>query len=249
MRSDPELWYVRDGNTISGPFTYGELDASRRRGELQWFHEVSHDQVIWVSASTLKQSPTDPSSEPARAWSVIGSSRGRGKPTGAVPFVGGAVTLAGVLGLVWLYQNGALGLSGKANSTEAVRRVLQADDLASKETVHAVGARETPSTYARAIGEYLALMHEVDMTDCPADFRIAFKHHLESWAELGEAVRALPEGFLEGFFVGALNGLLRGENDGGVTRMADEIKRASGAVSATFREVERIAAQYDVVPP
>ncbi len=48
-----ELWYIRDRNKVTGPFTLEQLDALRRRGQLARFHEVSQDRKTWARASTL----------------------------------------------------------------------------------------------------------------------------------------------------------------------------------------------------
>lgn len=48
-----ELWYVRDRNRVTGPFSLEQLDALRRRGQLARFHQVSQDRQTWLSATTL----------------------------------------------------------------------------------------------------------------------------------------------------------------------------------------------------
>jgi S1-C subfamily serine protease len=65
MSEDIEYWYVRDGNSVTGPFTRAELDEQRAAGTLLWSHEVSQDQIIWVSASTLP--PSGPRESPRKA--------------------------------------------------------------------------------------------------------------------------------------------------------------------------------------
>ena len=60
------------------------------------------------------------------------------------------------------------------------------------------------------------------------------------------AVKQLPDGFLEGVLMGAVNRLLRGEEDGGTGRLEGDVKRAAERVRATWEEVEKIGAKYGV---
>jgi len=48
-----ELWYVRDRNKVTGPFSPEQLHALRGRGQLARFHEVSRDRQTWSRASSL----------------------------------------------------------------------------------------------------------------------------------------------------------------------------------------------------
>ena len=244
MKQYSELWFIRDGEDVSGPFTYTQLDAKRRRGDLQWYHEVSQDRSIWVSASTLTDPSMNDDSTPRTGQKT--SSRGKsGMGKTALMGVGGVAML---LGAGWYFQGGIPGFDSQSRAA-AILQVLQENDGVSKETVTKVGIKDTPSVYAQTIEEYVSRMSDVNLSGCPADFRVAFKHHLESWLELREAVRTLPDGFLEGVFVGAINGFLFGELDGGMTRMAGNVKQASKAVKHSFQDVEKISAEYDVVFP
>jgi GYF domain 2 len=248
MNEDPDLWYIRDGTQIAGPFTRAEMNARWRRGELTWSREVSQDRLIWVSASTFGGPATEGRSRGEGPSGAPFSSANAGGRSGTVIKLGVAI-LAMVLGLVWVVRDGGLVSESRASQAAAMLRVLRENDSVSNLTVRAVGVKETPSAYTQAIASYLSRMRAVDTSDCPADFRVAYKHHLEAWEELQAAVGELPDSFLEGVFVGALNGLLRGELDGGMTRMLDSIKRASQEVRDSFREVENIAARSDVALP
>lgn len=122
-------------------------------------------------------------------------------------------------------------------------RVLEADrDLSAKRKM-VNPATSTPTQVANAIGQYCAAADRLDMSDCPAEFRVAFRHHLEAWGKVEVAVRRLPEDFLEGTLVGLVNGLT-GELDGGYSRMVGALKSAEAEVNATFQEVEKIAAKH-----
>lgn len=239
MKSGADLWYVRDGGEVTGPFTTAELAVRRRRGEIQWYHELSHDQLIWVSASA------HPEFLEAGAGPAPGPTPGtRGGRGAALAF--GAAALATAVGLAVL----TLRPGGPGNDdAAAILRVLREDEAVSRETVHAVGAHDSPSNYALAIARYVSRMRAVDTSDCPPEFRVAYKHHLDAWVELQEEVAKLPDDFLEGLFVGMINGLLRREIDGGLTRMGDAIESATKGVNATFREVETIAARHGAALP
>ena len=39
------------------------------------------------------------------------------------------------------------------------------------------------------------------MSDCPADFRVAYRHHMRAWREAELAIKQLPDGLLEGLFM------------------------------------------------
>ena len=111
------------------------------------------------------------------------------------------------------------------------------------------GIQDTPSIYAQAIEEYISRMNEVSLSECPAEFRVAYRHYLEAWQDLHDAVETLPDGILDGLLVGAINGFLFGERDFGLSRMAGSVKNASRAVKTEYRNVEAVAAGYDVALP
>ncbi len=244
MTPDSDLWYVRDGDQVSGPFTAAEVEAKRRSDDLQWFHEVSQDRLIWTSASAL----TDPVTGESRLGMTAQSSP-RGKSGSRRTAVVGVGVVAVLLGLGWFLQDGIPGLGGKSKAAQAILLVLQENDQLAKETVTKAGIKDKPSVYAQAIEEFVSRMSEVSLSDCPADFRVAVRQYLDAWLELREVVRTLPDGFLDGVFVGVLNGFLFGERDGGLARMTGNVKQASQVVKLRFQDVEKIAAAYGVAYP
>jgi S1-C subfamily serine protease len=48
-----QMWYVRLGGNLRGPFTEEQLRQLRKRGELSTVHQVSSDRQTWQSASEL----------------------------------------------------------------------------------------------------------------------------------------------------------------------------------------------------
>jgi hypothetical protein len=238
MSYDSDYWYVRDAGNVAGPFTRAEVMERWGRGELEWYHEVSQDQLIWVSVSTLSNADVDvsepgpaksPTIRPKRHWRWVGTT---------------VVCIGAVVALGWGFQGA---MTGESPEAAAILRVLREDDRISKETMGSVSTSDTPSAYATAIGKYLIQVQGVDMSDCPPDFRFAFKRHLDCWVELRSALNAIPEDFLQGFFVGFMNGYLFRERDGGLSRMAANVQQASRNIKTSFREVEQIAAKYGAV--
>ncbi len=202
---------------------------------------MSQDQLIGVSVSTLSDRGLDVSEVGPNKSSASGPKRPwRG--------VGISVILVGVVvGLGWVVIQGAM--PGDSGQMEAILRVLTEDDGISKETMGSLSTDDTPSVYAEAIGRYLIQVQAVDTSDCPADFRVAFKRHLDCWIDLRTALKAMPDDFLQGFFVGFMNGYFFGEKDGGMNRMTGNVRQAALEIRTSFREVEEIAAKYGAALP
>lgn len=102
----------------------------------------------------------------------------------------------------------------------------------------------TPAQYAAVLGELCDVLQRQDMSGCPRNFRVACEQNSRALRDAQRAVEQYPEGFMEAVATGALNYWIRGEKDGGVTRLRDEVKTALDRVRATSDEVERIAANY-----
>ena len=94
MPDEPEYWYVRNDKQVTGPFTLAELHSRLDRGTLTWFHEVSQDRLVWVSASTLPVSH-------ARAATPDGGRKRRSRRS--IVLAGLTVVCAG---LGWTYWGG-----------------------------------------------------------------------------------------------------------------------------------------------
>ncbi len=125
----------------------------------------------------------------------------------------------------------------------AIEQVMKADEKLAKQRDN-LPPNATPSQIAWSIGVYCDGLEKIDMSECPADFRVAYKQHIRAWRETQAAVAQLPDSFLEGVFVGFFNSLLRGEVDGGTGRLEGDLKRAMERVRTTWEEVEKIGAKY-----
>jgi hypothetical protein len=134
---------------------------------------------------------------------------------------------------------------GQERVRQAVLRVLRADRQLFD--THKPPPDANPPQVAWVVGCYCDALERLDMSDCPADFRIAYRHHIRAWREAKSVVEGLPKGFWSGFFLGLKNAVLRGEGDGGQSRLEGDLKRAQDGVSQSWREVERIAAKYGAV--
>ena len=89
------LWYVRDRDRVTGPFSREQLEAMRRRGQLSRFHQVSQDKQTWVNATIFAGlfgpqysgagAPALPESAPGWYYAIDGSPSG---PVSADELVG-----------------------------------------------------------------------------------------------------------------------------------------------------------------
>ena len=138
------------------------------------------------------------------------------------------------------------GCSGSERS--AIERVISMDKQISDETIGAVPDDGTPSNLAFAISQYCGRAEKQDVSDCPADFQVAYKYHVRAWREAQAAVNELPDDFLSGLFMGAMNGIFRGETDGGTARLEGDLKQANEKINSTWMELEKIAAAHDIAP-
>ncbi len=240
MRVKSDRWYVRDAGRITGPFKRVDLENRCLRGELDWFHEVSRDRVIWVSALTI----TNPGVGDAEPGSEKGAS-GPAGPRRKVMAVG-LIGLAAV-GIAWVGW-AALDEEGKAAQAaqDAIARVIEQSDEAARSMKEVLVDQQKYAVKARAIDLYVARMRSLELSDCPSDFRDAFSRYLDSCERLGEGLRALPEGSLEEFIEGFRNGFRFQELDGGLSRMNASIRKAAERVETDYQQVEELARKYGV---
>lgn len=140
------------------------------------------------------------------------------------------------------------GASGSTSETErtkaAILRVLQAQQDLAMKVKDSLPPKLKPSRCASAIGEYCNALERLEMSDCPADFRVAFRHYVGALREEQAALKQLGDSLLEVVFMGAMNTLLRGEKDGGTARLVGGLRRAEERERDTWIEVEKIAARY-----
>jgi hypothetical protein len=126
---------------------------------------------------------------------------------------------------------------------QAILRVLGQDQQLAKKR-KTLPPKSTPTQIAWGVGQYCDELDRLDMSDCPADFRVAYTQHIRAWREAESAIQRLPDSFLQGVLMGAMNSILRGETDGGQSRLEGELKHALERVRMTWEEVERVGAKY-----
>ncbi len=136
--------------------------------------------------------------------------------------------------------------TGQERTRQAIR-IVCAEDHRLVADVKRADASGSVARLAAAVRRYCDGLESLPLSDCPADFRVAFRHHGRAWREFQRVVEEYPDGFGEGVLVGFANAVLRGEADGGAGRMQDEVRAALRRVSLTWEEVERVAARYGVV--
>lgn len=161
--------------------------------------------------------------------------------------------LLAIAGAAFLFvRNPELAGSGSSSSSKetqtaaAILRVLKADKAAGERHTGSIPQNATASQVANAIATYCEAAATIDTTGCPADFKIAYRHHISAWRDVQGAFQQLPEGFIDGVLMGALNLYLQGEVDGGISRMQGAIQEGMQNVERTWQDVERIAASHDV---
>ena len=160
--------------------------------------------------------------------------------------------LLAIAGTAFLFvRNPELAGSGSSSSKEtqtaaAILRVLKADKAAGERHTGSIPQNATASQVANAIATYCEAATNIDTPGCPADFKVAYRHHISAWRDVQGAFQQLPEGFLDGVLMGALNLYLQGEVDGGISRMQGAIQEGMQQVESTWHDVERIAASHDV---
>lgn len=127
----------------------------------------------------------------------------------------------------------------------AISRVMD-KEIKLKKEIQNSSENLTPSQRIEMLKQYCDNFQKLDISDCPANFKIALKHYMSALQNFLEEIQKLPTSFAEGFVMGFFNKLLRGELDGGISRLENNFKQALNRVNTTWEEVEKIAAQYGV---
>ena len=134
--------------------------------------------------------------------------------------------------------------SQEQNFQRAILAVLHEDKRLADLTKNTARPKAKHSEVAWKIGQYCDLGEQLDLASCPADFRVAFRHHLRAWREVQHAVAQMPDDLLSEVVMGFINGLLRQEMDGGKGRLQANVQHAMSRVYSTWEEVEKIGAKY-----
>ena len=123
----------------------------------------------------------------------------------------------------------------RAKTMSAIRTALLADIALNKEIF---GGRSTADCDAKTIHAYAQGLREIDMSDCPRDFQLAYLDHLHAWESLARTRGSVD---LVGFVIKSL-----------VTKSLPNIpdeQPIHDEIARTWDEVERIALSYGVRMP
>jgi len=133
---------------------------------------------------------------------------------------------------------------GDAEKTkQAILVVLNADKRLA-DTMRSETANLTPSQLAERIGNYCNQAEALDLTACPADFRLAYRQHFRAWREVRAAIQELPDSPFDELFMMGFNRLVDGQPTGGSKELRDNVKQALTRLRTTWEEVERIGMKY-----
>jgi len=151
------------------------------------------------------------------------------------------VTLIGTL--TWFLFPRKPSKPEQPKTNPAVQRVMDTYGKLADRYLKA-GPETSPAQYASNMGELCDVLERQDMSECPRDFQVACKQNIRAIRDAQVALQQYPESFVDGVAAGAMNYLLRGEADGGVTRLEENLKAALRRIRTTSDEVERVAAKY-----
>lgn len=155
----------------------------------------------------------------------------------------GPLLLAGVTALLVAF---GCGRSEAEVQREAMLRVLRNDKDLSAQLRSAASSATSRADTIQLVIKYCDGLDQYDMSECPPDFRLAFRQHIHSWRTALARWNEMPDGFWQGVLMGAVNSL-SGESDGGARRLSTEMREAQRAVDESYNEAVRIAAQYGAV--
>lgn len=127
----------------------------------------------------------------------------------------------------------------------AILRVLQRHAQLVGQRAEAEALQTQTSQVALVWRRFCEELERMDLTACPADFRVALRQHTRACRDVQAAIEEFPDGFADGFFAGFLSSL-GGEYDGGIGRLESQYRSAYERGAATFAEVERTALKYGV---
>ncbi len=150
--------------------------------------------------------------------------------------------------LVATRRSGSSTLSQAELTRQAITRVIKADKESGEAIQKLTPADATPARAVQAIRTYLKRANGINLSDCPAEFQVAYKQHLRAWQDMERAVNELPNDLGAAIWTGVVNAFLRGERDGGANRLEGEVRQAERRIRTTWEEVEKISARYGVAP-
>ena len=122
----------------------------------------------------------------------------------------------------------------RAVFARAIDNVIQQDKAFSREIQSTIGTWEQIWGASEQVNLYAQFLRNLDLSQCPPDFRDAFLKHAYAWTKVATAVESAS----------GVTGFMRGL--GGVDTTA-EVNSAQREVADTWYEVDRIARGYGVM--
>ena len=118
----------------------------------------------------------------------------------------------------------------RARTAKAIRKVLEADKALHRqvfaEAQHGTAGAETVSAYTQGL-------RQLDMADCPTDFRLAYLDHIHAWESLARSRSHVITDVIRSLLMGT------------IPSISDE-QPIREEIARTWDEVERIALSYGV---
>jgi hypothetical protein len=149
-----------------------------------------------------------------------------------------SITLASLVGLGALLVTGCDSIQN-AIYKSAIQKAIHEDAL----TGNAVSA------------DHVNAMRQVDLTDCPPEFREAYSHHIHAWQEAVQVQLAKTE-LDKDEDAAAVEGILATVFDLDATPWGDHVQaenqvqqlqaKANGDIESTWQEVEDVGRKYGV---
>lgn len=93
------------------------------------------------------------------------------------------------------------------------------------------------------LGAFIDRMHEIDVSNCPPDFREAFTRSVNAWEDYYRHFKNGPQNLLE-FGASRLLSYLDGHKDAGLNEIVRRRDALMEAIAATQEEVEAIGARH-----
>jgi hypothetical protein len=163
--------------------------------------------------------------------------------------------MPGLAGIGCANQDGnnsqAIG-SGKTSEAEMAKQAIQAV-LKEKDRIGEVmGPKMRQATghshFAQVLGVYFSQVGALDLSKCPTDFRIVYIQWLQAGRKYHETAQQMPDGFGDALSMWAMSCLVRGELDGGASRVLNDRDGAFEQSEAAWRDLEKISVKYNAVP-
>ena len=259
-----DMFVLKNGEK-EGPYTDEEVRSRMRDGRLSkqdlWWQEGMNN---WEPLSILPSSTippalpkrdTDEEIPSTRRLRAIPLSSGKLMSSGVKYVVGIAggicITFIVLYVLIALLRLAFVGSADHQNRPATASDDLQIQQRAAIDSVrkqmNELASQQMPDETGAAIVHLerkLASYKAIDTSQCPADFRQAYLNYVSAHEELVKYIHDnVPKNAGDRLLAGLANGL-KGEADGGFTRVTQGIKQRTDAVDVALEQVGIVAKRY-----